>query len=106
MTRVTQTKGKGDRRYVGVGTGMNALIRPSLYGAYHEIVNLTRIDVPHTQVATVVGPICETGDTLGEARSLPECREGDVIVIANVGAYGRVMSSQYNLRPIPEEVVV
>ena len=106
LTRVTQTKGKGDRRYVGVATGMNALIRPSLYGAHHEIVNLSRIDEPATQVATIVGPICETGDTLGRDRSMPACDEGDVILIASVGAYGRVMSSQYNLRPTPVEIVL
>lgn len=106
LTHVTQTKGKGDRRYIGVATGMNALIRPSLYGAHHEIVNLSRYDEPTTQVATIVGPICETGDMLGRDRPMPPCEEGDVMVIANVGAYGRVMSSQYNLRPVPDEFVI
>ena len=65
LARVTQTKGKGDKRYVGVATGMNSLIRPALYGARHEIVNLTRIDEPAIQSCTVVGPICESGDELG-----------------------------------------
>jgi diaminopimelate decarboxylase/aspartate kinase len=106
LTHVTQLKGKGEKRYVGLSTGMNALIRPSLYDAYHEIVNLTRIDEPATQTVTVVGPICETGDTLGRNRSMPECRENDVVLIATVGAYGRVMSSQYNMRPVPEEIVL
>ncbi len=106
MTRVTQHKGKGDRRYVGVATGMNALIRPSLYDAYHEIVNLTRIDSPPVGLATVVGPICETGDTLGRDRPLPECQEGDIMLILTAGAYGRVMSSSYNLRPLPPEIVL
>ena len=85
---------------------MNALIRPSLYDAYHDIVNLTRIDEPATETATVVGPICETGDTLGRDRLLPTCRENDVMLLANAGAYGRVMSSQYNLRPVPPEIVI
>ena len=105
LARVTQTKGKGDVRYVGVATGMNSLIRPALYGAWHEIVNLTRFDVTGDQVYNVVGPICETGDILGLDRLLPECREGDVLLIANTGAYGAAMASRYNLRtPAPEIV--
>lgn len=98
LARVTQTKGKGDVRYVGVETGMNSLIRPALYGAYHEIFNLTRLDDEPTQVCNVVGPICETGDILGLDRLLPDCREGDILLIANTGAYGEVMSSDYNMR--------
>ncbi|MFQ6005905.1 MAG: bifunctional aspartate kinase/diaminopimelate decarboxylase, partial [Woeseia sp.] len=106
LTRVTQVKGKGDMRYVGVGTGMNSLIRPALYGAYHEIVNLTRADETATQSVTVVGPICETGDRLGSDRLLPPSRENDVILIANTGAYGFVMSSNYNRRKVDTEVVI
>lgn len=106
LTHVTQLKGKGEKRYIGVATGMNALIRPSLYDAYHEIVNLTRYGEPATETVTVVGPICETGDTLGRDRPMPHSEENDVIVVATVGAYGRVMSSQYNLRPVPEEIVL
>jgi diaminopimelate decarboxylase/aspartate kinase len=106
IARVTQTKRKGDVLYVGVDAGMNTLIRPALYGAYHEIVNLTRLGEPATTVANVVGPICETGDTLGYNRSMPEAREGDVMLVATVGAYGRSMSSRYNLRePAPEVVI-
>jgi diaminopimelate decarboxylase/aspartate kinase len=93
-------------RYVGVSTGMNSLIRPALYGAYHEIVNLTRLDEPPTEVVTVVGPICETGDRLGSERSLPPTREGDVLAIINTGAYGSVMSSHYNLRAPATEVLI
>ena len=88
----------GDSRYVGVDTGMNSLIRPALYGAYHEIVNLTRLDEPPSQVADVVGPICESGDVLGAERRLPPTEEGDVLLVAHAGAYGRAMSSWYNLR--------
>ncbi len=98
LTTVTQTKNKGDLQFVGVDTGMNSLIRPALYGSYHEIVNLTRIDEPKTLKANVVGPICETGDTLGYSRYLPPCQEGDVVLVANAGAYGYTMSSRYNLR--------
>jgi diaminopimelate decarboxylase/aspartate kinase len=106
LTRVTQVKGKGDMRYVGVGTGMNSLVRPALYGAYHEIVNLTRSDEAPSQTVTVVGPICETGDRLGTDRLLPPSKEGDVMLIANAGAYGYVMSSNYNRREVAREIVI
>jgi len=103
LARVTQLKGKGEVRYVGVATGMNSLIRPALYGSYHEIVNLSRLGEEPTERANVVGPICETGDTLGLDRLLAPTREGDVLLIANTGAYGIVMSSRYNLRePAPQ----
>jgi len=94
---VNQTKQKGDKHFVGVNTGMNSLIRPALYGAYHEIANLTHLDEPASMVADVVGPICETGDILGHDRRLPVTRPGDVLLIAATGAYGRAMSSCYNL---------
>jgi len=106
LTQVTQTKGKGEMRYIGVGTGMNSLIRPALYGSYHEIVNLTRAAEAPSETVTIVGPICETGDRLGSDRLLPPTREGDVILIANAGAYGYVMSSQYNRREVAKEVVI
>ena len=103
LASVTQTKHKGDYRYVGIDAGMNALIRPALYGSYHEIVNLSRLNEPHTMVANIVGPICETGDVLGNARSIAPPQEGDVMLIATTGAYGRVMSSTYNLRELVAE---
>lgn len=106
LTHVTQTKGKEDMRYVGVSTGINALIRPALYGAYHEIVNLSRIDETPSESVTVVGPICETGDKFGSGRLLPPSRENDVVLIANAGAYSQVMSSRYNLRDVPPEIVI
>jgi len=103
LARVTQIKGKGAVRYVGVATGMNALIRPALYGSYHEIVNLTRLSEERTERANVVGPICETGDTLGFDRLLPPTSEGDVLLLANTGAYGFAMASRYNLREPPPQ---
>lgn len=106
LTRVTQLKGKGAVRYVGVDTGMNSLIRPALYGSHHTIVNLSKLDSQARQTVNVVGPICETGDKLGIDRLFPESEEGDVILIANTGAYGKVMSSSYNLRPPAAEVVI
>ncbi|MBY6203664.1 bifunctional aspartate kinase/diaminopimelate decarboxylase [Halomonas denitrificans] len=106
LARVTQLKGKGEVRYVGVATGMNSLIRPALYGAWHEIVNLSRLGEPGQHVFNVVGPICETGDVLGLDRLLPDSREGDVLLIGNAGAYGAAMASRYNLRePAAERVL-
>ena len=106
LLSVTQLKTKGPTTFVGVDGGMNALIRPALYGAYHEIVNLSRLDDKATTTATVVGPICESGDVLGYARRLPRSVEGDVLLVGTTGAYGRSMASTYNLRPIPEEVLL
>jgi bifunctional diaminopimelate decarboxylase / aspartate kinase len=103
---VTQLKGKGDVQYVGIATGMNSLIRPALYGAHHDIRNLTRLDEPMTTQVNVVGPICETADQLGSDRWLPQTREGDVLLIANCGAYGYAMASNYNLRPPAAEFMI
>lgn len=106
LTHLTQVKRKGDMHYVGVSTGLNSLIRPALYDAYHEIVNLTRISDDASESVTVVGPICETGDRFGSDRSLPPSQENDVMLIANSGAYGQVMSSHYNLRDVPPEISI
>jgi diaminopimelate decarboxylase/aspartate kinase len=99
LAPVTQTKSKGPVHYVGLGTGMNSLIRPALYGSYHEIANLSRLDEAPAITADVVGPICETGDVLGRSRRLPDTHPGDVLVIGTAGAYGASMSNHYNLRP-------
>ena len=106
IAHVTQMKEKGGHCYVGVSAGFNSLIRPALYDAYHEIVNLTQLDANASETVTVVGPICETGDTFGTERALPPSNEGDVMLIANTGAYGYVMSSRYNLRDIPKEITI
>jgi diaminopimelate decarboxylase/aspartate kinase len=106
LARVTQLKAKGGLRFAGIATGMNSLIRPALYGAYHEIANLTRLNEPATELVSIVGPICESADVLGHDRLLPPTREGDVLLIANAGAYGRTMSSEYNLRPPAQELFI
>ncbi|MDF1645543.1 MAG: bifunctional aspartate kinase/diaminopimelate decarboxylase [Legionellaceae bacterium] len=106
LAHVTQCKSKGRVRFIGIDTGMNSLIRPMLYGAYHEIVNLSRLTEEKTGFAHIVGPICESADTLGYDRLLPETHEGDVILIANTGAYGYCMGSSYNMRPPAEEVIL
>jgi diaminopimelate decarboxylase/aspartate kinase len=106
LARVTQLKQKGAQGYIGVATGMNALIRPALYGAFHEIVNLSRLAEECTGSYDVVGPICESGDVLGHDRLLPDSQEGDVLLVANTGAYGRSMASSYNLRAPPGEIIL
>ncbi len=106
LARVTQVKRKGDVRYVGLDAGMNSLVRPALYGAHHDIVNLSRLGAPMDGVAEIVGPICETGDAFAHGRPFPHAQEGDVVLIDTAGAYGAVMASSYNRRPPAEEVVL
>jgi diaminopimelate decarboxylase/aspartate kinase len=106
LARVTQTKTKGTVRYVGLDTGMNSLLRPALYGAHHEIVNLSRLDEPPSLTADVVGPICESGDVLGHDRRLPPTEPGDTLLVATTGAYGASMSNNYNLRPPASEYLL
>lgn len=106
LAKVTQCKDKGKVHFVGIETGMNSLLRPALYGAHHEIVNLSRLTEEKTGFAHIVGPICESGDTLGYDRLLPTTFENDIMLIANTGAYGHCMSSSYNLRPPAEEIVI
>lgn len=106
LARVTQIKRKGERYYIGTDAGMHNLIRPALYGAYHHIVNLTRWGQAPSWRADIVGPICETGDLLGRDRWLPPTEPGDILLVATAGAYGRVMSSEYNLRPFAQEVLL
>jgi diaminopimelate decarboxylase/aspartate kinase len=103
---MTQLKGKGDVQYVGIATGMNSLIRPALYGAHHDIRNLTRLEEPLSVKVNVVGPICESADQLGADRWLPPTQEGDVLLIATCGAYGFAMASNYNLRPPAAEFII
>ena len=86
---------------------MNSLIRPALYQSHHAVVNLTRLDDGSASLAAVCGPICESGDVLARGRRLPDATvEDDVIVVDCVGAYGRCMASEYNLRHPGEEVVI
>lgn len=98
LAKVTQTKTKGPKTFVGIDAGMHNLIRPPLYNAYHHIVNLSKIKNDLSITADVVGPICESGDVLGHDRKLPLSKENDIMLIATAGAYGQVMSSNYNLR--------
>ena len=84
---------------------MNSLIRPALYGAYHAIGNFSRLDEEPSQLAHIVGPICETGRR-GHARHIAPTCEGDVLLIGNTGAYGPAMASHYNLRKPADQVML
>ena len=104
ITTVNVIKKSGDKIFAGVNSGLNHLIRPMFYGAYHEIVNITNPGGP-VQTYQVVGNICET-DNFAEDRPLPEVRENDLLVFRNAGAYCFEMSSHYNSRFKPPEVLV
>lgn len=107
LLRVTQVVDKSGVRRIGADAGMNVLLRPTLYNAWHEIVNLDRLDDAPGRPAEVVGPICETGDVLGRRRTLPEATtSGDVLLVGHAGAYGAVMANTYNLRALPREEVI
>src|SRR5699024_9055845 len=106
LARVTQLKDKGSIHYLGVDAGMHNLLRPALYDAWHNIVNLSRLEAPADTLYQVVGPVCESGDVLGRDRRLPQAAEGDVLPIADAGAYGAVMASGYNLRGQADEVIL
>lgn len=93
-----------NRTFVGVNSGLNHLIRPMMYDAYHHILNISN-PAATPEIYDVVGYICET-DTFANARQLPQVREGDILSIENAGAYGFTMSSQYNSRFRPAEVLV
>ncbi|WP_456434175.1 diaminopimelate decarboxylase [Thermosulfuriphilus sp.] len=105
VTRVLYTKDTGAKNFVIVDAGMNDLARPSLYGSYHEIIPVRRQERP-SAVVDVVGPICESGDFLAKERLLPAVRPGELLAVMSAGAYGFVMSSNYNSRPRPAEVIV
>lgn len=105
VTRVTTVKRTRDRCFVGVDSGMHHLIRPALYQSFHPVASWPRRDVAPER-CEVVGPICESGDVLAEDRMMPAPREGDLVVVGHAGAYGFAMSSHYNLRGRPAEVLV
>jgi diaminopimelate decarboxylase len=112
LSRVLFNKRSGAKRYVIVDAAMNDLIRPSLYGGYHRIWPV-RGDAPPAlgveapdERCDVVGPICESGDFLAQDRPLPEVARGDLLAVMSVGAYGYAMSSNYNERRRPPEVLV
>ncbi len=107
VTKVLYTKEGEAKRFVIVDAAMNDLIRPSLYGAYHDI-RPVREAAAHGERKTVdvVGPVCESGDFLAKDRAMPEAKPGELLAVMSAGAYGFVMSSNYNSRPRAPEVLV
>ncbi len=105
LVRVTSVKEREGITFAGTDSGMGHLIRPALYDAYHNIWNLSNPDGELRQY-DVVGNICETGDYFAKGRMLQEVREGDLLAVCDTGAYAMSMSSEYNLRPRPAEVMV
>jgi diaminopimelate decarboxylase len=105
VARVTCRKETAGHVYVGLDTGMNHLLRPALYGAYHPIRNLSDPTGP-IEFVDVVGNICESSDVFAMNRPLPSPQEGHLLAIENTGAYGFAMASHYNLWPLPREHVL
>jgi len=107
VSKVTYVKQGSDRRFLILDSGMNDLVRPSLYGAYHHIIPVSE---PNADAATspydIVGPICESTDAFAITRTMPPLKDGDLVAFLSAGAYGSAMSSTYNTRPLVPEVLV
>jgi diaminopimelate decarboxylase len=113
LTRVRYIKRTGQKKFAIVDAGMNDLIRPALYHSYHEIVpadeaitSTSKSTSEKRETIDIVGPVCESGDFFALDREMPEVREGDLLAIMSAGAYGFVMASNYNSRPLPAEALV
>ena len=114
LTRVRYIKHTGEKKFAIVDAGMNDLIRPALYHSYHEIVPAQEpicrasaaADAKSLEKIDIVGPVCESGDFFALDREMPEICEGDLLAIMSAGAYGFVMASNYNSRPLPAEALV
>ncbi len=105
LSRVLYTKQNGSKRFIITDAAMNDLIRPALYGAHHEIIPVVREDRP-LEVADIVGPVCESGDFFARDREIEQLRAGDLIALLDAGAYGMSLSSHYNTRVRPAEVLI
>jgi diaminopimelate decarboxylase len=109
LTRIRYIKTTAAKKFAIVDAGMNDLIRPALYQSYHEIVPVKERKSERKRKISkidIVGPVCESGDFFALDRGMPELHEGDLLAILSAGAYGFVMASNYNSRPLPAEVLV
>ena len=106
LTRVLVVKKNGAKTFVITDAGMNDLIRPALYHAHHEIIPIKRPAGKSTLTADIVGPVCESGDFFARDRVLPPVKPGDLVLLLDAGAYGMSLSSNYNSRPRPAEVLI
>jgi diaminopimelate decarboxylase len=106
VTRVIHVKETVDRRFAIVDAGMSHLLRPALYGAHHRVLTVSEPTSLVTELADIVGPICESSDVLARGRELPPLAAGELLAFATAGAYGSVMASNYNSFPSAAEVLV
>jgi len=110
LTRVRYIKETAQKKFAIIDAGMNDLIRPALYGSYHEIVpvedSTSSMSKDKNVKMDIVGPVCESGDFFAQDREMPELRAGDLLAVMSAGAYGFVMASNYNSRPLPAEALV
>ena len=106
LSEVIYVKQGEDRKFAILDAAMNDLLRPALYDAYHEIECVKQPQSDNQQTYDIVGPVCESGDTFAKHRKLPELQQGDLVVFHSAGAYGSVLSSQYNTRPLIPEIIV
>ena len=104
VTRAVYIKESAGRKYLILDSGMNDLMRPALYDAWHTVRPVAQKNGA-TAAYDIVGPVCETGDTFARNRTMPEMQSGDLVAIMDAGAYGFVMASEYNTRPLPPEVM-
>jgi diaminopimelate decarboxylase len=107
VTRVIYVKSGEGRDFLILDAAMNDLIRPAIYGAWHDIVPVIEpLPGAETHPYDIVGPVCESGDTFAKAREMPPLAAGDLVAFRSAGAYGAVMASEYNTRPLIPEVLV
>ena len=106
LAKVNQIRTKSTYNYLGIDAGMNAVIRPMLYGSYHPIYNISKMDSIRTVSYQVVGNICESSDIVGKDIIMPKADIDDVVVIENTGAYCRTMASEYNMRTFMKEIMI
>ncbi|MFX1357205.1 MAG: diaminopimelate decarboxylase [Promethearchaeota archaeon] len=106
LTQINTMKDNGFKLFAGVDAGFNTLIRPTLYGSYHHIISCNIKNKEKSYIYDIAGPICESGDILGKEREMLELKEGEILAVLDSGAYGYIMSSQYNSRPRPAEILI
>jgi diaminopimelate decarboxylase len=106
LTQINTMKNNGYKLFAGVDAGFHTLIRPTMYGSYHHIIPCKENKDAQSKIYDVAGPICESGDILGKNRELKGLKEGDYLAILDAGAYGFTMSSSYNSRPRPAEILI
>ncbi|NVM29311.1 MAG: diaminopimelate decarboxylase [Candidatus Helarchaeota archaeon] len=106
LSEVNTIKQTAHKNYIGIDAGFHNLVRPTMYGSYHEVLIANKMDQDPEKLYDIAGPLCESGDILAKNRNLPLIEEGDIIAILDAGAYGFTMASNYNARPYAAEIMV